>query len=379
MGRKPRRRSWGSVTERARGKRYLLRWVENTPEGRKRVSKTFHGTYSQACAELARIQTEHAEDRPCPTVGYAYRTWYLPWLERRRASGGLSERTFEAYTRSWSLVIGPKWGKTPLDSIRPLDVQRWLLSLKVAPARVAVIVMRKLLDFAMQYEIVESNRLRLHYEMPTEKTHEKRTRTYSLSEAKAVLRRLRGTQVEAPFIVACFGGARAGESLGAKACEVRAVEACGVKAAAVSIVRQMPQNGTSPLPDGQLKNPQSVRVAVVPGEEGARLLEIARSRRQQGSEWLADRGDGLPMSQEGFRYWFARAAPDDAIPLSNLRTSWRTFAQVEWGCDFDVLEMLMGHALPGVTGAHYLKPSDDQLIAAFLSSYASHLGTIGNN
>lgn len=377
MGRKPRRRSWGSVTERARGKRYLLRWVENTPAGRKRVSKTFHGTYSQACAELARIQTEHAEDRPCPTVGYAYRTWYLPWLERKRESGGVSKSTFSAYERAWRLVIAPRWEKTPLDSIRPLDVQQWLLEQNRGNAKVAVVVMRKILDFAMQYEVVESNRMRLDYEMPTKATRSKRNTTYGMAKARAILARLRDTPAEAPFLLACFGGARVGESLGVKACEVYRVEAHGAIGAAVPIVRQMEQtDGMSA--DGALKNPQSVRVTVVPGEEGARVLEIAKRRSDEGSEWLADRGDGMPMTQGQLFYWYRHVLGDDAIPFSNLRASWRTFAQYEWGCDYDTLEALMGHAIPGVTGAHYLKPSDEQIIDSFLAVYASYLGTFGN-
>ena len=161
------------------------------------MSEALHGTYSQACAELARIQTEHAADRPCPTVGYAYRAWRLPWLERRRASGSLSERARESCTRSWKLVIEPKWGKAPPDAIRPLDVQQWPLTLTASSARVAVIVLRKLLDFAVQCKAADSNRLRLPYEMPTAKARNKRERTYGLEEARAVLRRLRGTQVEA--------------------------------------------------------------------------------------------------------------------------------------------------------------------------------------
>ena len=44
------------------------------------------------------------------------------------------------------------------------------------------------------------------------------------------------------------------------------------------------------------------------------------------------------------------------IPFANLRNSWRTFAQFEWGVGYDTLELLMGHKLPGVTGQHYLVP-----------------------
>lgn len=65
------------------------------------------------------------------------------------------------------------------------------------------------------------------------------------------------------------------------------------------------------------------------------------------------------------------------IPFANLRNSWRTFAQFEWGVGYDTLELLMGHKLPGVTGQHYLRPSTEQLAEDFAAAYVkkqAHLG-----
>lgn len=53
MTKKQRRRVWGSVTEMRRGKKYVLRWMQNTPQGRRRKTKTVYGTYREACAVLA--------------------------------------------------------------------------------------------------------------------------------------------------------------------------------------------------------------------------------------------------------------------------------------------------------------------------------------
>lgn len=39
MTRKQRRRAWGSIIEAKRGKKYILRWQENTPCGRKGVER----------------------------------------------------------------------------------------------------------------------------------------------------------------------------------------------------------------------------------------------------------------------------------------------------------------------------------------------------
>lgn len=55
MTARARRRSWGSVTEATRGKKCVIRWMENAPKGRMRRSKTILGTYREACLELYRI------------------------------------------------------------------------------------------------------------------------------------------------------------------------------------------------------------------------------------------------------------------------------------------------------------------------------------
>lgn len=52
MTRKQRRCAWCSITEAKRGKKYILRWQENTPCGRKRKTKTVYATYREACAEI---------------------------------------------------------------------------------------------------------------------------------------------------------------------------------------------------------------------------------------------------------------------------------------------------------------------------------------
>ncbi len=72
MTKKQRRRVWGSVTEMRRGKKYVLRWMQNTPQGRRRRSRTVYGTYREACNELARIQATRCDERAMPTVGQLY-------------------------------------------------------------------------------------------------------------------------------------------------------------------------------------------------------------------------------------------------------------------------------------------------------------------
>ena len=64
MPRKKRRRAWGSIDPVKPNAKYVLRWMENTPEGRRRRCETFYGTYREADLRLAQIRVERAAARP---------------------------------------------------------------------------------------------------------------------------------------------------------------------------------------------------------------------------------------------------------------------------------------------------------------------------
>lgn len=135
------------------------------------------------------------------------------------------------------------------------------------------------------------------YTMPTRKTRERSKRLYTLAEAKDILGRLHGISLEAPFIMACFGSCRSGESLGIRTDGVMPFAMESTTLATVDLVRQTEQAGIEPAADGVLKTRKSIRTVVVLPDAAGRLLEIADERRAAGSEWLADRGDGLPMNR----------------------------------------------------------------------------------
>lgn len=363
MPRKKQRRSWGSITPVTRNKQ-IIRWPQNTPEGRKRPSKTLHCTYAEADLELSRLRVRYEKDHPVPTIADAYHLWYRPWLDRRLASGKTKQATLEHYTKCWVNTIGPRWGSTPIDSTPPGLIQEWLLSLNAYNAKIALIVLKKIGDLAMQHEVIEVNKFRTQYDLPSTSTGSKRDITYSLDEADEVFALLKGKSTEAPYILACFGSARTGESLGVRAAEVVSAKSRGMTFAIVPIIRRMGSSGCLPLPDGDLKTPQSERTLIIPPPYGSRLIKIAQKRIAEGIEWLVDSGDGLPYNMGTLGYAWRSEAGAREIPFSNLRNSWRTIAQYEWGIDPDTLEILMGHIIPTTTGRHYLKPSIENLVDA---------------
>lgn len=202
------------------------------------------------------------------------------------------------------------------------------------------------------------------YTMPTRKTRERSKRLYTLAEAKDILGRLHGTSLEAPFIIACFGSYRSGESLGIRTDEVMPFAMESTTLATVDLVRQTEQAGIEPTADGVLKMRKSIRTVVVLPDAAGRLLEIADERRAAGSEWLADRWDGLTMNRRMCNHRWKKwcgAEGIEHIPWSNLRNSWRTICEMELHMPWNLMEMFMGHSLPGVSGRHYIRPSREQV------------------
>lgn len=371
MARRSRRRSWGSITSKGRGT-YILRWMQNTPEGRKRCTKTVHGTYREACLELDRLHVELAEDRPVPTVAKAWAMWSEPYLDRSVSSGRMADVTADAYRRSWRLHVEPRWGRVPVDSVKAYEVQAWLLEYTPAVADQNLKTLRLVFRRASQWCEVADPVNGRQFEMPTGGSARDRA-VYTGADIRLVADHLRGNSVEAPFLLAACGGCRSGESLAVKACEVERVESGGHVYAAVEIVRQMPDTNGEPMPDGRLKTERSRRAVVLPPPASERLLELAG----EAWVWLADQGDGLPMGRNALGHRWRKAmedAPVARIPFSNLRNSWRTVMLEELHMPWEVTEQLMGHRLPGVSGQHYIRPTVEQQIKAAVDAFNAHLG-----
>ena len=119
----------GSVTEAKRGKKYVLRWVESTPEGRKRKTMTVHETYRQACEELDRQHARVLEEKKvgCSTsIGYVYEHLWLPDALNRVESGDLKQSSMTMCESAWRNYVEPAWAGIRVDDVKPVKVQEWL-------------------------------------------------------------------------------------------------------------------------------------------------------------------------------------------------------------------------------------------------------------
>lgn len=352
----PRKRStWGTIDSTSKDT-HVMRWYENTPQGRKRRCETFHGTRKEAELLLAQRRIERALDKPTMTLGQVAETWYLPALESRVEQGKITQSSAELYRSAW-FNLCEKWKRVPCDSVRPLAVQEWLDTMSKSQAQKALVVMRAVMEFAIRYELASEDKFSCKYEMPTS-VKKRKQGILTLDEAQSMLAKIRGGVCEAPFLAACFGSCRTGESLGIRGDEIQTIERDGLVYAAIEICRRMPASGYKPV--SELKTKESRRTIIIPPPYSERVIELS-SR-----EWFADRGDGLPMSKNKLIVQWQGVSD---IPFANLRQTWRTLAQFEWGISYDTLELLMGHKLPGVSGKHYIKPTFDMLFDSFSESF----------
>ena len=163
--RRNRRSTFGSVTKMGRDT-WRLRWWADTPEGRRRVSETVHGTRRQAEDRLAEIRCEVGSGHGgAVTVGQAWEQWYAPDCAQRLEEGSLAPNTWRNAEAMWKRHISPRWANVPCTQVRPLDVQEWLLTMTWANARLSKIVFGQVMGMAAMFEACDSNPLLLKYRL----------------------------------------------------------------------------------------------------------------------------------------------------------------------------------------------------------------------
>ena len=271
----------------------------------------------------------------------------------------------------WRVHVAPRWAPVRCDEVRALDIQAWLDGKTEKPAQDSLAMLRQILDFATLYEVIPVNVARRPYRIPT--AHEDRSDgAFTLAELDRIATAARGLYCEAAILLMCFGSCRVGESLAVRVGEVSRVSSHGLDLTTASIVRQMNSDATL-SEDGRLKNRQSVRAVVVPPPWGDRLWGLAEAAQGAGDAWLCDGGHGRPASQYNLRNDWRRAVVAAGLPYRQpraARRSWETYMRWEMGVEQSRIEQMMGHALPGVTGAHYDRPSSQAFVDVVAEAFA---------
>lgn len=369
--RRKRRDSWGSITEVERGKKYVIRyWGSTDDRGYRRCCETVRGTREDAERRRAELMLDHSKDAPCPTLGQVYERWYLPSRQKLHEEGDIKLKTMQQDASLWNAHVSKRWKDVPCDQIRPLDVQNWVTStLRGTTAPRAVNLGKRVLDFAVRYEFIDSNPMALDYVMPSKSTIEKRDDyTWTSDELCALWRdHAYGTFWEGAFLCAAFGSARVGESLSPKADDVWCCERNGVFAAVIPIKEQV--SNTTHRIDDTLKTAWSERSIVILGPAGRRVMQLAR--RNAGG-YLTDDGFGRFVPQHRLWKAWVRSLGDDVHPFKNLRKSYETTLKWDLKVPSDRIERIIGHVGDGVTGYHYDRPEVEHFIDTLTECYAEN-------
>ena len=363
---KKRRASWASITEVERGRKYRIRYWAQTPSGYRRVSETVRGTLMDAERRRAELMLDHSEDAPKPTVGECWRKWYLPDAERRVADGELAKQSLGRYRSLWEHHIAPAWDSTPVDAVRPLSVQQWLLTLSRSSAQGCVPVMRQVMEYAVRYEHIPTNPMSVKYVMPAKSTSKTLDDgAWSPDELVEVWRACVGTPLEAVVLLCGFGSLRLGEALGIRPADVDRGEVGGVTVAYVTVDSQIDASGTEV---GTVKNRWSYRTAVLAGIPAERLCEIAAAS----DEFVAEDERGGAMNQDYARRAFDALIADAGVERHTpraLRRSWQTMARWTLRLPPWITERMMGHVGEGVTGRSYDRPDAEVISEAVAEAW----------
>lgn len=357
------RDSWGSISYDKRRKVGRIRYWAETEDGYRRCSKTVRGTRRDVEEARAALMLDHGGDAPCPTVGTVWKRYAVPDMERRVDDGDMSPSTLRMYGQWWQKHVDERWGDMPCDQVRPLLVQQWLSGIGLSAAKNAMPLLRKVMDYAVRYEWVESNPMNERYIMPSKTTVRRRDAgTWGLSELEGLWKKVHLTWMEPAFLVAAFGGTRVGESLGPLAEDVALRDVDGIPVALVSISRQIPHKGE---PTTSLKNNQSRRTIAIAGRAASRLAEIASSIDQ--SWFLTNDGTGAFVRQD--RYYDNWRKMGMEHPFRNLRNSWQTWMRWEMKVAPYYIEPMMGHVINDVTGRYYDRPQADVFSQVMADAY----------
>lgn len=367
--RSKRRDAWGSIAEIERGKRYVIRyWASTDERGYRRCCETVRGTRADAERRRAELMLDHSADAPCPTLGDVYRKWYLPDRKRQNEEGDLSVKTMEQDASLWNAHVSKRWKDIPCDQIRPLDVQQWITSsLTGITAKRAVNLGKRVLEYAVRYEVIQSNPMAVSYVYPSKSTIRKRDDyVWSITELGELWRdHCYGKFWEGAFICSAFGSARVGESLAPLADDVWTCERNGVFVAVVPIRAQV--SNTTKQIETELKTSWSPRDIVIPGVAGRRLAAIAR--RNAGTYLTPDGVGGFVQQHKLWEQW-TRELGDEVHPFKNLRKSWETFTKWYLRVPSELVERMMGHVGKGVTGHYYDRPETEHFIDIITERYA---------
>ena len=379
MPRRRQRSHWGTVIEVTPGKKYGIRWTEDTPQGRRKRYETFYGTRRQAYDRkdaIHQMVVARGTDKSSVTVGRAWEDWYLPSAEKRVENGKLKGRTLDQYRYIWSKYVEPRWSRVPVTEVAPIEIEEWLHTLTRSCGQRSKALLSNILKECIKRQVIQSNPTKV--EMVESTLGSERDKgIWTLEELDELAWRFRDEPMFYSLVLMAFGSCRPGESLGPKLSEVGRCEVDGMVFVSVEVVRQvLPTTGEMTV-DDDMKNRFSARTAYVP-EPWCWALFRRVATAGPDEVYVTDRGDGTHMSQDRIKSaWnsaFERGVSGgiERHPWKNVRPAWETWMNWRNHVPREKIEKMMGHKGTGVTAVYYDRPLGVQLMEEVAASFKAH-------
>lgn len=379
MPRRKQRSHWGSVIEIVPGKKYGIRWTEDTPKGRKKRYETFYGTRKQAHDrkdELHQLVRERGADKASITLGRAWKEWYLPAAEKQIAAGKLKGRTLGQYEYTYSKYIDERWGKVPVSEVAPIQIEEWLHTLTKSVGQRAKGVMSNILKECVKRQVIQANPAQVDMvESSLGRKYDKGI--WTLEELDELAWRFRDEVTFYSLLLMAFGSCRPGESLGPKLSEVGRCEVDGMVFASVEVMRQVIPTTGEMTSDDDVKNQFSIRTAYVPEPWCWPLFRRVKTANPH-DEYITDHGYGMHFTQEQTTHaWNAafKKGVSGGIPRhpwKNVRPAWETWMNWRNHVPREKIEKIMGHKGQGITAVYYDRPLGVQLMEEIAGSFKRH-------
>ena len=372
------RSEWGTIIEIVPGKKYGIRWTENTPSGRKKVYETFYGNLTGARKRRSEIRervSRQGRGDVVPTFGYAFERWYLPAARSMVESGAIKPVTLDQYVGAWERNIRDRWSDVPVTEIKPIDIESWLLGIAKSSGALSKAVMSNVFNECMKRGVLQSNPTKVKMvESSDAKTLDKGI--YTLEELDDIAWRLRGRPCQMSVILMAFGSCRPGESLGPKLSEVSRRECMGMEFAEICINRQVRAAPYGMSDDFDLKTGSGKRRVYVPEPWCREVFRRVEEARRE-DVYLSDMGYGVWTPQKRVSGDFDSAFADGTLPYErhpwkNLRPSWETWMNWRNHVPLQKIKKLIGHSGGGVTEVYYDRPLDVQLMETIAGSFREH-------
>lgn len=315
----------------------------------------FKGTKRAAQSKLAELVASKAQGAYVLPSVLTLEGYLSQWLDEWQARVG--GKTFNEYRQKMTRYVVPSLGKTPLQKVGSLAVQRLYRELQErggvggTPLSAQTVthvhrILNKAMRQAVRWQLIPRNPLE-GVDAPT--VRQKEMQTLAPEQAKQLIAAAEGTAFYGPLVVFLASGARRGEVAGLMWTDI------DLDGATLTIRRSVEQVGRNL----RLKEPKSgkLRVVTIPGflvtvlrkqkaEQAERRLLLGEAYKMDHGPLVFPNEDGTLRTPDSLTRAFARLLQKAGLTGLRLHDCRHSFATIliEAGQDAKTVSAMLGHS-----------------------------------